>query len=208
MSQVVFLHGYGANKEDLMSLEPYLKTKQAQSFQFLDAPHKLEPAHFGGRSWFEINNYELMKLQAGSLDFSNSIPRDLDSSLDYIKENLKISEGEELILGGFSQGSMCALHFYLKFHKVFNFKGIILYSSTALGLKLCEELIVNLDSKAPVFQSHGNADQILKFDYAVKRKDFLIQSKFDVQFHEFNGAHQIPMTILEKSRSFIELCLQ
>ncbi len=208
MAQVVFLHGYGANKEDLMSLEPYLKTKKAQNFQFIDAPHLLQPAHFGGRSWFEINNYELMKLQAGNLDFSNSLPKDLSDTLEYINKNIKIAPNEELILGGFSQGSMCALHFYLKYHDQYNFKGIILYSSTALGLKQCQELADKLEDRTPVFQSHGSTDAVLKFEYAKKLKNFLIESKFDVQFHEFQGGHQIPMTILEKSRSFIEHNLQ
>ncbi len=208
MGQVVFLHGYGANKEDLMGLEPYLKTKNPPNFQFIDAPHSLQPAHFGGRSWFEINNYELMKLQAGNLDFSNSIPKDLDDTLEYIKKNIKISDNEELILGGFSQGSMCALHFYLKYHDQFNFRGIILYSSTALGLKEATELAKKIDKKAPVFQSHGSSDPILKYEYALKLKEFLIESKFGVQFHEFQGGHQIPMTILEKSRSFIEANLE
>ncbi len=198
---IVFLHGYGANKEDLMPLERVLRSNEDQKFHFLDAAHLIQPTHFGGRSWFEINDYEMMKLQMGNLDFSKSKPNDLDEALGYIKNELDKRGIKQCILGGFSQGSMCAIHFYLKYFKDFEFKGVVLYSSTLLAEELVNEFT---GPKIPVYQSHGRDDSILKYEYAKNLEKSLVSLGFPHQFHEFSGGHEIPLEVLMKSREFIE----
>ncbi len=197
---IVFLHGYGANKEDLMPLEQVLRSSTEQKFHFLDAPHLLQPSHFGGRSWFEINAYELMKLQQGNLDFSNSTPVDLAESLKFIKRSLDNLDITDLYLGGFSQGSMCALHFYLKYFQEYNFKGLVLYSSTLVAKDLVNKFT---GPAVPVFQSHGKQDPILRFEYAKTLEKELNNLSFNVDFLEFSGGHEIPMKVIQKSKEFL-----
>lgn len=204
MNYVVFLHGYGANKEDLMPLEGHLKSHDNQKFIFIDAPINL-PFGFNSRAWFEITSQHFQQLaQQGSGKFSEYIPPELDTNLDYIAMEIDKSgfdyKNDELILAGFSQGSMCALQFYNKFYHRFSFAGLVLLSS-----HLVASGILNLSTlpKVPVFQSHGVVDPVLKIEEGERVKDVLLQNGFEVEYHSFNGGHGIPMEVIIPLKKFL-----
>jgi len=207
MSNIVFLHGYGANKEDLMPLSSYLQSSPEQNFHFIDAPLEL-PMMAGARAWFSITTQHFNSLAQGdsTKKFEQFIPEELDSSLDHIALELSkrpgFNEADDFYLAGFSQGSMCALHFYRKFYHRFNFKGMALLSSHLVGKGLLEQAYSKLP-QIPIFQSHGNQDQILKVAQGHCVRDFLAENGFKVDYQEFNGGHEIPLAVIEKLKAFL-----
>ena len=115
-------------------------------------------------------------------------------------EKLEIGS-DPLILGGFSQGSMCALHYFSKNFSKYNFQKLALLSSHLVARSLLftnEEL-----PRVPVFQSHGTNDQVLPYTAAGELLNFLEKNQFQVQFESFMGGHEIPPIVLQKLREFL-----
>ncbi len=54
-----------------------------------------------------------------------------------------------------------------------------------------------------VFQSHGRQDSVLAFSGGEGLRDALVTGGADVEFHPFQGGHEIPMPILDGLSKFI-----
>src|SRR5690606_13868118 len=104
-SLVVFLHGYGADGNDLIDLGRQLAPVLPDT-AFV-SPHAPEPCAGApyGRQWFPLAEVEPHLLYAGVRHAAPHLDRFLDAEL----ERHGLSEAE-LALVGFSQGTMMALH--------------------------------------------------------------------------------------------------
>jgi phospholipase/carboxylesterase len=152
-SLVIFLHGYGADGEDLIGLAdplaPYLKRTR-----FL-APNAPEPCANNpvGYQWFPIpwmdgSTEEQMRASARrSFEL-------LGRFLDEVEE--AGTPPSRILLFGFSQGTMMALHVGLRRRDAF--AGIVGFSGRLLSPELLEAEIA---SRPPVLLVHGDADPIV-----------------------------------------------
>ena len=106
---VVFLHGLGADGDDLIELAPYFATALPDA-AFI-APHAPEPCDMApfGRQWFSLRDQSPEAMLAG---VRHAAPI-LDDFL-----NVQLAEHclgpDKLLLVGFSQGTMMALHLALR----------------------------------------------------------------------------------------------
>ena len=102
---VVFLHGYGADGDDLIGLgqewAPYLPTVAFAS------PHAPEPCSMSpmGRQWFPLSRRDESERLAGVESAAPALNAFLDAEL--ARHDLT---HDKLMLVGFSQGTMMALH--------------------------------------------------------------------------------------------------
>ncbi len=107
-SAVVFLHGYGANGADLLGLaDPLAEHLPDTLFVAPDAPETIPGMPFG-LQWFPIpwiDNSSEEEAERGLL----SAARDLDAFLDALMVDEDLLP-EQVVLFGFSQGTMMALH--------------------------------------------------------------------------------------------------
>jgi len=207
---VILMHGYGANMQDLLSLHQFYD--ENIDWIFPNAPLSLASLGMpGGQAWFHIDMEELNRaIQQG-------IPRDFESKrpVEFIQALTQMTafmnevekDYDEIIVGGFSQGAMMAMH--LSFSVGFSaqkIKGLLILS----GAFLDREGLVAKIQKAhtfPIFQSHGRFDQVLDFAGAAKLHTFFVEAGKDIQFYPFNGAHEIPMDVIQASGTFFNKCL-
>ena len=150
-SLVVFLHGYGADGNDLIGLGPVLAPLLPDTaFVSPHAPGQ-HPEVPGGRQWFPLANMDAARLRDGVLSAASALDAFLDAEL--ARHNL---DDGALALVGFSQGAMMALHVGPR--RPERIAGIIGYSGLLAGP---EFLQAELRNRPPVLLVHGEADPLI-----------------------------------------------
>lgn len=194
---VVLLHGFGANADDLYPLADFLDPEEEFNFYFPNAPHRVDiGGGFTGLGWFPI---PLRMLEVG-VDFTKVRPPGLDESRDIVSDLVFHLNSKKLYLGGFSQGAMIATEVTL--NQADDVEGLIIYSGTLLDEDGWAKKASALKSKR-YLQSHGMQDPVLPFSYAQKLNAMLKSAGAVGDFLGFNGGHEIPLPVLKKTAEFL-----
>jgi phospholipase/carboxylesterase len=151
---VVFLHGLGADGNDLISLAPMLDPLLPDTaFVSPDAPYPCDMAPMG-RQWFSLRSREPETMLAG---VRGAAPM-LDAFLDAELAAHGLTD-DRLALVGFSQGTMTALHTALRRPRAC---AVVVGFSGALVKP--EMLGAEIASRPPVLLVHGDADPVVPFE--------------------------------------------
>ena len=197
---VVFFHGYGANMQDLFPLWE-MWDNGSYSWYFPNGILPLPMGYYEGRAWFSIDMDALDRaIRTGEFrNMANSIPPEFDLTLkaqeNFIRELSK--KHKKIIVGGFSQGAMCASH--LALIPGLNIDGLVLLS----GNLLAEERFPKGAKAIPFYQSHGTKDPILPLKGAQLLEEKLKGLNFHGHLHVFEGGHEIPMKVINEVKSFL-----
>jgi phospholipase/carboxylesterase len=197
---IVFFHGYGANMHDLFPLwEMWHKDKF--NWYFPNGVQSLPMGYYEGRAWFSIDVMELERSirEGRARDMKSRIPPELDETLSVLERVvLELSKKHKtLILGGFSQGAMCASHLAMK--ESLKIDGLVLLS----GALLAEERFPKTAKAIPFYQSHGSKDPILSIEGAKDLEQKLQSLNFKGKLQTFNGGHEIPASVIHEVRNFL-----
>lgn len=153
-SIVVFLHGYGANGADLLGIADVLGEHLPDTlFVAPDAPETI-PMMPTGLQWFPIpwiDGSSEEESERGLLAAAD----DLNAFLDALMVDEDVLP-EQVVLFGFSQGTMMALHVAPR--REDPLAGIVAFSGRLLRPELLEDEAI---SKPPVILIHGDADDVV-----------------------------------------------
>ena len=153
-SVVVFLHGYGANGADLLGLaDPLGEHLSDTLFVAPDAPEACAGAPMGFQ-WFPIpwidnsSEEEAMRGMAHAVD-------DLNAFLDALMVDEDVLP-EQVVLFGFSQGTMMALHVAPR--REDEVAGIVAFSGRLIAPEdLADQALV----RPPILLVHGDQDDVV-----------------------------------------------
>lgn len=179
-SAVVFVHGYGADGADLLSLaDPLAPHLPDTAFHAPDAPEPCDGNPFG-RQWFPIpwlDGSSEADAAAGLLRAAE----DLNGFLDRILSEEGVAP-EALALVGFSQGAMISLHVAPRRPQAM--AGIVAISGRLLAPeRLAAEALV----KPPVLLVHGDEDPVVPFQDMRLAGNALIDAGFETFGHVMKG---------------------
>lgn len=196
-SLVVFLHGYGADGNDLLGLaEPLAAHLPDTVFAAPDAPERCIGNPMGFQ-WFPIPWID----GSSEADAEAGLQRaqeDLNAYLDLLMEQTGVSEAETILLG-FSQGAMMALQIAPR--RVDAFAGIIGISGRLLNPELLADEVV---SRMPILLVHGDQDDVVPPISMPQAGDALQEAGFEVYGHVMEGTgHGIAPDGLGVALSFI-----
>ena len=150
---VVFLHGWGADGNDLIGLaDPWSEVLPHAHFISPHAPDVCD-ANPAGRQWFSFENRGADEITGSAAEAAVIINRFLDDSLD----RLSLSD-DQLALVGFSQGAMMAL--YIALRRANPCAAVVSYSGALIG---AETLAEEIRSRPPMLLAHGDADPVVPF---------------------------------------------
>jgi phospholipase/carboxylesterase len=197
-SIVVFLHGYGANGPDLLGLaDPLADHLPDTLFVAPDAPESV-PGMPNGFQWFPIpwiDNSSEEEAERGLLSASD----DLNAFLDALMVDEDVLP-EQVVLFGFSQGSMMALHIGPRREDAL--AGIVAFSGRLLRPEL---LVDEVLSRSPILLVHGDADEVVPAQSLPEAAEALQTAGWkDVYAHVMKGTgHGIAPDGLEVALAFM-----
>jgi phospholipase/carboxylesterase len=184
-SLVVFVHGYGADGNDLIGLaDPMAEHLPDTTFLSPHAPNicTMNPM---GREWFPIPSIDMT-----SEAFAREIMLKSAEQFQGWLDAQMVAEGvvpERVVLVGFSQGTMLSLHVGPR--RADALAGIVGFSGRLLSP---ETLKAEMLTKPPVLLIHGDMDMVVPPTDMAKAETALKAAGFDVQTHMSHGtAHGI-----------------
>lgn len=196
---VIFLHGYGADAEDLIGLaDPLGPHLPGTLFLAPDAPERCRNNPMGFQ-WFPIpwldGTPEAVAEAAAHAAFQA-----LNGWLDAVALETGIP-AERTALLGFSQGTMMALQVGLRRAETETLAGIVGFSGRLLKP---ETLAAEIRSKPPVLLVHGDADPVVPFASLKEAADTLVTNGVETYAHVSRGtAHGIAPDGLGVALSFL-----
>ena len=188
---IIFLHGWGANGQDLVPLGQSLGFGNLR-LVFLEGECEVPGTWGQGKGWFAIPPNE--KFNEERLVSRQKIVSIID----------EISSGGidcgRIVLFGFSQGASMSLDVMLNYEEK-------LGAFVALSGFLIEPDKVGqmkgLPLKTPIFSAHGTQDPLLPFEASRSSVLTLREVGFDIEWHEYEMAHQIIPQEIDHVRQFI-----
>ncbi len=205
---LVMLHGWGANYQDLAPLAQMLNLPGFACL-FPNAPFA-HPQVPGGRAWYDLEN----------MPNCQQLTQSRESLINWLS-SLETATGvpmQRTIMAGFSQGgamtldvgltfpllSLCSMSGYLHYEPDAN----SVTDAVASGLIIkTNNIIRSHPSKlSPALIIHGKQDPVVPIQAGRQAQEKLTAMGVDVQYHEFNMGHEIPLPALEVLQQFINSC--
>lgn len=153
-SVVVFLHGYGANGADLLGLaDPLAEHLPDTLFVAPDAPESVAGLP-NGFQWFPIPWIDNSSEEESARGMAMAV-EDLNAYLDALMVDEDVLP-EQVVLFGFSQGSMMALHVAAR--REDEVAGVVAMSGRLLNPESLAEEVV---SRPPILLVHGDQDDVV-----------------------------------------------
>lgn len=197
-SAVIFLHGYGANGADLISLaDPLGEHLPDTLFIAPDAPEQCAGAPMGFQ-WFPIPWIDGSSEQDSQSGLYGAAA-DLNAFLDGVMVDDDLLP-EQVMVMGFSQGTMMALHVLPRRDEAV--AGLVAISGRLLEP---ESLIEQAKCRPPVLLIHGDMDDVVLIDSLPKAAQGLQDAGWDeVYAHVMKGTgHGIAPDGLQVALAFM-----
>ena len=193
-SLVILLHGIGADAFDLIPLAKYWAlTLKKTKFYSLHAPYpcKLTPS---GKQWFDLEDRDQTRIL-------KEIELVKPMIITFLKRKLKDYnlQYKDLMLVGFSQGTMVALNLTLTMKE--EVRGVLGYSG---GVILTKSGKIEIISKPNICLVHGKNDEVVPKKMMETTKIILKDNNIDVDTHLIeNLGHSIDQNGLEIGQNFL-----
>lgn len=198
---VIWLHGLGADGHDFEGIVPELQLKDKKSIRFIFPNAPVQPVTVNGgmemRAWYDI--YEI------------SLQRKVDEQGVYASARLieefilqEIDRGipsEKILLAGFSQGGVIALHAGLRFKsKLAGILALSCYLPTVDRLN-AERSAAN--DSTPILMAHGSMDPIVDIQAGKEAYHALKSMGYSIEWHQYPMEHAVCLEEIREISRFM-----
>lgn len=190
---VVLIHGYGSNGDDLISLARVIQPALPNAaFVAPNAPSQI-PHMAAAHQWWPIETFSMAERAAGADSATSALDTFLTAELDAAG-----LPGNQLLLVGFSQGTMMALHVGLR--RPEPVAGIVGISGMLVAPERLEKEIL---SRPPVLLIHGTDDDVVPFRSMDLARTALVAAHVPVETHVSPGVgHSVAQDGLMAATAF------
>ncbi len=202
-STVIWLHGLGADGHDFEAIVPelHLPSDAGVRFIFPHAPMREITINDGAemRGWYDFIPHSET---AGSNDIEESaaeirkfIERELERGI----------ASHNVMLAGFSQGGVIALHTATRYDK--RLAGVLALSTYLHDMTGTESEMNDANLAIPIMMAHGTQDPMIPVMRAATSRENLIRLGYDVRWYDYPMGHQVCLEEVEEIARFFAECL-
>jgi phospholipase/carboxylesterase len=187
-SAVIWLHGLGADGHDFESIVPYLGLEAlGVRFVFPHAPRRPVTINMGliMRAWYDIRG-----LNVGSDPDLHGILESVVQVTDLVdRERERGVESDRIVLAGFSQGGVIALHVALRYKETL--AGVAALSTYLPEAETLEKERSAANRRIPIFQAHGQYDPTIPPELGEQARDRLQALGHPVNWNIYPMQHEV-----------------
>lgn len=199
---VIWLHGLGADGHDFENIVPELHLIDSSSIKFIfpHAPIQKITVNHGAemRAWYDILKMEDLNREVDVKGIEHSaslinqlIQKEIDSGIP----------SKNILLVGFSQGGVLALHTGLRFNQPL--AGIVALSGYLPTLENLKSQRAEANNQTPIFMAHGIIDSVVAVETGKAAFDGLKSLGYSVQWHDYVMAHNLCIEEIEHIAAFV-----
>lgn len=199
-STVIWLHGLGADGHDFEAIVPELNLPSGSGIRFIFPHAPIRPITINDgaemRAWYDFIPHSET---AGAEDIAES-----SAQLGEFIEH-EISRGipsEAILLAGFSQGGVIALHTGTRYPK--RLAGILAISTYLYDAAGTEAEMSDANLALPILMAHGTYDPMIPIMRAATSRENLIRLGYDMRWFDYPMEHQVCLEEVEEIARFFQ----
>jgi len=198
---VIWLHGLGADGHDFEGIVPELHLIAEPHIHFIFPNAPIQPVTINGgmtmRSWYDILESSLERKVdvEGIYQSAGLLDRLIQQEVD------KGTPSTNILLAGFSQGGVIALHAGLRCpHQLAGIIALSTYLPTVEQLKT-ERSTAN--NATPIFMAHGIIDSVVTIESGKAAFDTLKSMEYNIEWHDYLMEHSLCIEEIEHISVFM-----
>tara|TARA_R110002126_G_scaffold43555_3_gene124833 strand:+ start:468 stop:1148 length:681 start_codon:yes stop_codon:yes gene_type:complete len=199
---VVWLHGLGDSGHGFAPIVPELRLPSDAGIRFL-FPHAPErPVTVNGgmrmRAWYDIKTMDLAHRadEGGVRESALAVQQLLDK---LIADGLS---SEQIVLAGFSQGGVIALHLLARLP--YKLAGVMALSTYMCAPEKLTAEATTVNKATPVFIGHGSQDPVVPMAAGQQAFHALKNAGFTVSWHDYRMQHSVCAQEVADISSFLQ----
>ena len=203
---IIWLHGLGADGHDFESIVDEFDFDQLPAIRFVfpHAPMRAVTLNAGYvmRAWYDIVSPDFAPGREEAAGVRQSAQQ-IEALI--ARENARGIPAARIVLAGFSQGGVIALHTGLRHPQ--RLAGILALSCyLPLTETLASEAHAN-NREVPIFMAHGHADPVIPYDLGKRSAKLLKAQDYAVQWHGYAAEHTVSMEELHDIETWLSQVL-
>ncbi|WP_440054681.1 alpha/beta hydrolase [Pseudoalteromonas sp. T1lg65] len=198
-SSIIWLHGLGDSGNGFLPIAAELALPDELGVRFI-FPHAPEqPVTINGgmvmRAWYDIKSFDLDKRadETGVRESATAVEALIQQELD------NGIPAERIILAGFSQGGVIALHVAPRL-------AVKLGGVMALSTYMCQPEKLTAEAKQPeldIFMAHGSHDNVVPMFAGELAYNALKQQGYQVSWQDYPMEHQVCLEEIRAIRQWL-----
>jgi phospholipase/carboxylesterase len=199
---IIWLHGLGADGHDFESIVPQLKLKAQPHIHFIFPNAPIQAVTINGgmmmRSWYDI--LEMSLVRKVDIDGIYQSAAAIESLI--AQEIAKGIAAEHILLAGFSQGGLIALHTGLRYEQ--KLAGIVALSTYLPTAKALETEGSAANKTLPIFMAHGTMDSIVAIQSGKIAATALTNLGYALKWCQYPMDHSVCLEEISDIADFID----
>jgi phospholipase/carboxylesterase len=188
-ASIIWLHGLGADGNDFVPIVPELALSPAPAVRFVfpHAPVRRVAINNGMamRAWYDIAAADL----SSRADIDGVLQSQAQLEALIARENERGIASSRIVLAGFSQGGVVALHTGLR-HPA-RLAGIAALSTYLVLAERLTQDASSANKDVPIFMAHGTADPVVRFEWGEASRHALEAAGYRVEWQTYRMEHSV-----------------
>ena len=202
---VIWLHGLGDSGHGFAPIVPELKLPDSMSVKFI-FPHAPErPVTINGgmrmRAWYDIKSLDFNSRAdlSGVLESAAHVETLIQEQVD------KGIPTDRIVLAGFSQGGVIALHLAPRFkHKL---AGVMALSTYMCEPSLLAQEATDVNRDIPIMMAHGEQDEVVRIFMGNAAYKTLTDNGFNATWQTYTMQHNVCMQEISDISAWLQKVL-